>query len=293
MLASTEEWPEDIISGLLPVESIMVLYGAPKVGKTILALNLAYHIAAGVDWHSLQIPKPRRVLYISVEGGKRALRARFEAMQGGEVRPPEGSLQSWAVPPFDILNPGHFESLKAAVEAFSPGVIVLDPLIKIHRSEENDNVAMQRVLDQVRSLVTGYGRSLILVHHSAKTGITARGASAIVGDSDAIIRLEWEDPDEHSGPRRLYFEDIRHTRAPNSLFLTLDPATLTFHAERLGSGALDVILAKGRAMKKTDLVRAIQEAADIGQSRAYGIIAEAATKGKLKQDVETGLWQLK
>jgi len=287
MLSSDEEWSEDVITGLLPVESLMVLYGVPKVGKTILAMNLAYHLAAGEDWHSLQIPKPRKVLYISIEGGKRSLHGRLETIWGGEVRPPEGNIEIWAVPPFDILNPGHFAALETEVEAFGPDVIILDPLIKIHRAEENDNGAMQRVMDRARSLITGNDRSMVIVHHSSKAGNTARGASSIIGDADTSLRLEWKDREDHSGPRRLYFEDIRHAEAPSSLYLDLVPATLTFISDKSGQGIAERILSDAPEKNRRDLVTAIKEQTRKSQTWAYDQIKTALEENRIEVNPDT------
>lgn len=293
MLSSEEDWLEDLISGLLPVESLMVLYGVPKVGKTILAMNLAYHLAAGENWHGLQIPKPCKVLYISIEGGPRSLRKRLETIWCGAVRPPEGNIAIWAVPPFDILKPSHFAALEAEVEAFGPDVIIIDPLIKIHRAEENDNSAMQRVMDQIRSLIIARGISIIIIHHSSKTGNTARGASSIVGDADASLRLEWEDREAHIGLRRLYFEDIRHFKAPMSLYLDLDPETLTFISNKSDQGLAERILSDAHEMTRRDLATAIGTQTGKSQTWAYDHIKAEIKENRIEINSDTKKLRLK
>lgn len=293
MLSSETERREDIITGLLPVESLMVLYGVPKVGKTILAMNLAFHLAAGEDWHSLQIPKPRKVLYIIMEGGIQSLRSRLETIWLGAVSHDKGNLAIWAVPPLDIMNPAHFAALETEIEAFGPDVIFVDPLIKIHRADENDNAGMQRVMDQMRTLITAKNRTMIIVHHASKTGNTARGASSIVGDADASLRLAWEDREDHIGLRRLYFEDIRHVEAPMSLYLDLNPETLTFISNKSDQGIAERILVDAPEMTRRDLVAAIRARTGKSKSWAYAQLEVAQKEDRIEVNPDSKKLRLK
>ena len=42
--------PEWLIDGIIPKKAIAQIYGAPNVGKTFVALDIALSIAAGVPW---------------------------------------------------------------------------------------------------------------------------------------------------------------------------------------------------------------------------------------------------
>ena len=50
-------------------ETISVIYGDSNCGKSFLALDIAGHIAAGVDWMKNRV-KQGKVLYLASEGGK-------------------------------------------------------------------------------------------------------------------------------------------------------------------------------------------------------------------------------
>jgi len=49
--------PEDFIAGVLPPETICGIVSDPGIGKTILAMNLSIHLAAGEDWFDMKIPQ--------------------------------------------------------------------------------------------------------------------------------------------------------------------------------------------------------------------------------------------
>ena len=48
--------PQVISKGILPDNSMSLLYGAPKVGKSLLALNIALALANGSNWLDFEIP---------------------------------------------------------------------------------------------------------------------------------------------------------------------------------------------------------------------------------------------
>src|SRR6478672_3283849 len=59
--------PTWLINGVLPANSLCVLYGEPGCGKTSVALSIGLSIAAGHDWCG-KSTKPGLVLYVAAEG---------------------------------------------------------------------------------------------------------------------------------------------------------------------------------------------------------------------------------
>src|SRR5207248_9950896 len=57
--------PDDAI---LPVGGLLLLAGREGVGKSTLALDAAFHLASGLPWLGLPVPRPLRVLLIQNEG---------------------------------------------------------------------------------------------------------------------------------------------------------------------------------------------------------------------------------
>lgn len=281
-----EERPDDIIGGILPVETVLLLYGVPKVGKSLMVLDLAFHLALGQSWFNLEIKKPWKVLYISAEGGKWVLYGRIEHLKKDKVRVAAKQFALWAVPSFDILDLADFDGLVAGIESFCPDVLIMDPLQKLHQADENANSEMQQVLDRLRTLITSQGRSLILVHHARKGGDAIRGASAIAGEVDSVIRLEWASKNDHHGVRRLLFEDLRHGEAPDDIFLHLDPITLSFASEGYSSSneAVQVLADhEGRMASRAALKDVLMAHTGKQKAWAYKVITAAVNSGQIEE----------
>ena len=86
---------DDFLMGAsLSTDQRAMLYGPSGRGKTVFALAIAIHVAAGKDFlHWKGCGKPRRVLYIDGEVGKNGMQFRLkEAVQRLGTRPPKGML---------------------------------------------------------------------------------------------------------------------------------------------------------------------------------------------------------
>jgi AAA domain len=77
------------------------------------------------------------------------------------------------------------KSLRAAIERRQPDLVILDPYVKLHALEENDNGAMDFVSDLLATLAIEYNIAVDAPHHSKKGQLTpgdpdsGHGASAI------------------------------------------------------------------------------------------------------------------
>jgi hypothetical protein len=72
------------------------------------------------------------------------------------------------------------ERINDLIEEHKPDLVVFDPLVELHNSEENDNGALRAVMAAFRSLAVQHNIAIVLVHHSRK------GTSAIAGDADTL-----------------------------------------------------------------------------------------------------------
>jgi RecA-family ATPase len=89
MLAIENDHREPIIeNGIMPNESHLLIAGESGVGKSLLRLELAIHMAIGWEWLGFKIPKPRRVLVMQWENPEITERNRLVAMCEGLDIPP-------------------------------------------------------------------------------------------------------------------------------------------------------------------------------------------------------------
>lgn len=196
-----------IVKDLLPVGGYLCVYAEPKVGKSILSLQLASAISSGdPTFLGLPIQHHSPVLYIQMDNA----RATWLGVKVPAVRTAgydidnmvfvDREMHEQDVPhPFDILNmtnqPGlGYHWLKACcLNNPECKVVILDTVRQIHSANENDSQSMKILLDLVVDAIGQ--RALVLVAHSRKTNendtiMTAmRGSSSILGAMDSIVWL--------------------------------------------------------------------------------------------------------
>jgi hypothetical protein len=116
------------------------------------------------------------------------------------------------------------DRLTLTIERHAPRLLVLDPLVRLHRIDENSAGEMSALLAELRTLQRRYALAVVLVHHLRKTGghdgqaLRGSGDLHAWGDSNLFLR-------RRDGRLRLAVE---HRAAPATepclLELTTEPA---------------------------------------------------------------------
>ena len=185
---------EEILSPWLLTQSLNMIHSWRGVGKTHVALGIAYAVAAGGSFLTWKAEKARRVLYIDGEMPATSLQKRLAAINlVATAEPAEGmlnlltpDLQTGPMPDLATV------SGQAAVNAVlgQTELIVLDNLSCLARSggKENEAESWRPVAEWALEMRTR-GRSVVFIHHSAKTG-QQRGTSKREDLLDAVLRLK-------------------------------------------------------------------------------------------------------
>jgi hypothetical protein len=215
--------PQFILPGYMP-EGLTVIYSIPKRGKTFWMIELSLCFAAGQPFHSVELPKSGRVLYIAGEGGAASLRNR--AMKVIEKR--DFNLDSinekWILvdSPIDLSNQTSIDTLLEQ----NPGdfdLVVIDTLARNMSGDENSTQEMNtavRACDYIRRKVKA--RAVALLHHEGWSKQRPRGAVALFGALDCLIHLTRDD-----GVTAVTVEDARDFAVPEqSLYYILQDGTL-------------------------------------------------------------------
>lgn len=184
---------DDAVRGILPNE--LILLGAPSgLGKTQLCANIAIHNAV----------KNKRVYYIALEARKNEIQQRLKYQSYAELffddpdRPSiEGQLnyKQWLMKKFDSQLSKYDDTVSAKKEIlknilffykdagkFDVGdlianvvqvqhevdLIIVDHLHYFDLDDDNENRAMKKILQTVRSLVLENNKPIILVSHLRK-----------------------------------------------------------------------------------------------------------------------------
>ena len=193
-----EAW---IIDPLIPAGGLCNLYGAPKLGKSTLALQMGAAIASGQEtWMGFPIPRSGPVVYIQLDTPRSLWRERLATFASGTL-PGIESLHvadsEIAPEDFDILNDerGYRQWLRDQTSALDPVLTIIDTLREFHRGDENDSAVMTKVMSELR--LSTHPSALLLLSHSRKESQltsmalmeSARGSSYVAGRMDTVMRL--------------------------------------------------------------------------------------------------------
>jgi hypothetical protein len=173
-----------------------ILGGHAKVCKTHLAAELALAVASGHPaLGRLPVTSKGPVLFYGAEDALPMLRNRFEDLAKARGLSLDNiPLFLLDVPLLRLDRPSDLERLRAAVKNIQPRLLVLDPLVRIARLDENSAADVSQLLGSLRTMQRDFDLALLLVHHARKSkapnpGQALRGSSDISAWSDTNLYL--------------------------------------------------------------------------------------------------------
>jgi hypothetical protein len=182
-----EEW---IVEPLLAERRLVALYSAPKVGKSLLMLEMAAAIANGTGMFGFPSSGPRRTLYIDFENDPRGdTKARLIDM--GYKPDQLDNLVLLSYPTMAALDSEKgANELMAAISAYDCSIVVIDTVSRAIEGEENENDTWLKFNRHSGMAMKRAGISMIRLDHSGKDSSKGqRGGSAKSGDVDAVWRM--------------------------------------------------------------------------------------------------------
>ncbi|CAA9316109.1 hypothetical protein AVDCRST_MAG84-1071, partial [uncultured Microcoleus sp.] len=178
---SESEAMDWLVPGLLPVGETVLLCALPKVGKSKLAIDLAFSVATGESRFLGQETKQGKVLLITPDASKQSLKQ--ELTKRGFRKQDSPNLHifpRWSIDQMAVLE--------AKLEKFRPDLVVIDSLKKITAGKEisENSEEFANNIIALNDMLSRYRTSGILVHHANKSndaiGVErVRGSTAIVG----------------------------------------------------------------------------------------------------------------
>lgn len=195
-LVATSSPVEWLVEGLLLKNGAAILGGAPKAGKSFLALDLCVAVSSGTTVASyFNVAAACPVTLLCAEDPNPVLAARLTALARSRSKA-IGDLPIEVIVEPTVRLPEALPRLAATLARSHPGLLLLDPLIRLHRADENSATEMAVVLDGLRDLARAAHTAILLVHHARKAhsgtspGAGLRGSSdlAAFGDSNLYLR---------------------------------------------------------------------------------------------------------
>jgi hypothetical protein len=175
-----------LIEGLWSDQAVGILGGEPKCCKSFLALDLAVSVASGAPClRHFAVLRTGPVLLFPAEDSLAVVRQRLE----GICSAAGVSFQSLAVevitaPTLRLDAPKDRERLSNTVQALQPCLLILDPLIRLHRLDENDASQIAALLSYLRQLQRAFHVAVLVVHHARKDANATRPGQALRGSSE-------------------------------------------------------------------------------------------------------------
>ena len=182
-----------LVEGLWTAAAVGVIGGQPKAGKTTLALDMAVSVAsASPCLGTFAVHTPGPVLLYAAEESAATLRARLETIAC--LRGLDFDQLDVRVIVTNSLRLDRSDDqvrLDATVMLHRPALLILDPLIRIHRADENASGDVAALLGYLRTLQRKCGTAIALVHHVRKNISSTTGAGySLRGSSDLYAWLD-------------------------------------------------------------------------------------------------------
>lgn len=188
-----------LVKGLIPRDSMGMVFGGSGTYKSFISLDLALHVAHGLDWTGRRT-EAGAVLIVAAEGGAGIFR-RVQAwhQHHGLERAKNVFV---CITPLILSEEHSMEVLRNSISKMpvSPALVIIDTLAQTFAGVENDSSDISAYLRSINSeLRAEFNTSVIIVHHSGHTvSERPRGSSALIGNLDYILGVFRPEGDERT-----------------------------------------------------------------------------------------------
>ena len=185
-----------LIESIWAQHAVGIIGGAPKCCKSWFGLDMAVSVASAT--HCLgrfAVKQPGPVLVFLAEDALPAVRARIQALctqRNLDIEHLDVYVITASTLRLDLV--ADQQRLNATLAYLHPRFLLLDPLVRLHRLDENSAADISKLLGFIRDLQRTYHSAIALVHHASKKqraqpGQALRGSSDLhaFGDSNAYL----------------------------------------------------------------------------------------------------------
>jgi hypothetical protein len=218
--------PHDAI---LPAGGLLILVGKAGVGKTTLALDLAFHLASGKAWLGVNVPRPLRVLLVENEGPREPFRRKVERKRSAWDHQLPGALfvhaEQWGS--FTLADAGTRSRLRGFVEREAIDLVIGDPLGSLGVGGVGSPSDTREFVGRLREVGLLDRTAFVLLHHLRKESSEDELdelSGAWAGHADAILTAKVAGRDAV----RLSFTKLRWGQPRDALILARDLESASF-----------------------------------------------------------------
>ena len=205
---------------------VYILAGAPKIGKSFLVAQIAYHVSVGKELWGY-IVHPGTVLYLALEDDERRLQNRMFRMFDVE-----GTSDLYFATHAKMIGRGLDEQLEGFIgEHRDTRLIIIDTLQKVREtikdaySYAND----YEIIGRLKTFAGKYGICVLLVHHTRKQPAgdsfeMISGTTGLLGCADGALLMQKEKRTSYTATLDVVGRDQPDQR----LYLIKDPEHLNW-----------------------------------------------------------------
>jgi hypothetical protein len=153
--------------------SLLMVYGADGSGKSTWTIDGLIHLAAGVEWLGIPVPRPVRFCVIENEGPpdlfQQKLAAKLASWDGPD---PSENIFVFAEPwgEFSFANPEARPALNAFCEEHAIDVVTANPTLSLGVAASGRPDETQQFVDWLTECGLKSERAFWLLHHENKAG---------------------------------------------------------------------------------------------------------------------------
>ena len=209
-----------------------ILAGAPKIGKSFLVAQIAYHVSTGQDLWGYKVSQGT-VLYLALEDDESRLQRRMFRMFGVE-----GTSSLHFATSAKMIGGGLDEQLEKFVrEHADTKLIIVDTLQKVREavSDSYSYSSDYEVIGKLKQFADRHGVCVLIVHHTRKQPAgdsfeMISGTTGLLGCADGALLMQKEKRTDS----RATLEVVGRDQPDQRLYLSKDQESLVWgldHAE--------------------------------------------------------------
>jgi hypothetical protein len=242
----TFRWRIDQVWG----EGVGILGGPPKCAKSWFGLDMAISLASATPFLGyFAVRDPGPTLVYLAEDALPQVRARIAGIcQHRAIDLAQLEMHVITAPAVRLDQAPDQKRLAATLESLHPKLLLLDPLVRLHRLDENSSADISALLGYLRELQRRYDVAIVVVHHMRKAvrahlGQALRGSGDLYAWTDHAVYLTRSGP----GGERLRLT-LEHRASP-----ALEPLELRLVSSGDGSATHLEVVSSALSSSRADI----------------------------------------
>lgn len=168
-----------LVEGLIPAQSIGFLHGYGGLGKSWATLDLAIEIGkGGGKWLKEFSANKGSVLYIDEESNPSLLRYRYNKLLNGKgLTSNQVNVNFVSLQGLKLDEENCVDAFKGLLVELHPSLVIYDPFVSCHSSNENSSQDMSKIRGVLKSLSNDCACGFLFIDHENKPSMTLQTAA--------------------------------------------------------------------------------------------------------------------